>query len=143
MTSRTFATAYVALALALALALACVGCGDQTPRFDPAINYTADTLAREFLFAYKDLKMNGPAIKSKGPKERPEAATKGGAATTKAAPAATLDGLLKEVIIKAASIPGLSLDEACKKVAEIAVKDPAFSEADKKTITDRLGQVTN
>ena len=138
MSYRCFATSLIALALA--------GCGDPAPQFDPAVNYSADTLAQEFLFAYKELKTsNGSAIRAKGPKERPEAATKGaaakGEAVAKKAEISTLDELIGDTIRKAGSVPGTSTARACRAVVEAVAKDPMVSDVDKKLIAESLGQV--
>ncbi len=138
MSSRILAMATVTVVVMLSF----LGCGDE-PQFDPATKYTPETLAQELVFRYKSLDKPGvavPADKPEGPAEKGEAAARKGVDATKAAPANTLDGLLKDISLKAASIPGLSPAQASGKVAEIAVKDPAISEADKKIIAERLGK---
>lgn len=142
MSHPRFATSLIALVLALA------GCGDPAPQFDPAVNYSADTLAREFLFAYKELKTsNGSAVRAKGPKERPEAATKGaaarGEAVAKKAEIATLDELIGDTIRKASSIPGTPASRACREVIEAVAKDPSVPEVDKKLVAESLGRVAD
>jgi hypothetical protein len=137
----------IGLSALVSVAVAFVGC-DDTPKFDPAVQYSADTLAKEFLYGYGELKtVNGSAVRSQAPKGRPEAAakeaaTKGEAATKKAA-ISTLDDLIGETLRKAALIPGTSTADACKKVVEEVAKDPSIPEPDKKIIADKLGQATH
>jgi hypothetical protein len=130
----------------IALAIALVGC-DDTPRFDPTLQYTADTLAKEFVYEYSELKTaNGSALRSAVPKERPEAITKEagkGEPATKKAPAATLDELIAETLRKAGRISGTSRTDACKKVVEEVEKTPSIPDLDKKTIAEKLGNATN
>jgi hypothetical protein len=136
----------VAAAATLASAVGFVGCGEE-PRFDPALQYSADTLAGEFLYEYGQLKRgDGGAVRSKvsPPRATPEAtkeAAKGGAATKKAA-VSSLDELIGETIRKANMIPGTTPADACKKVVEAVQKDPSIPEGDKKVIAEGLGPGT-
>src|SRR5947209_3180523 len=133
MTSRILATATATVAVVLTM----VGCGGGEPQFDASTKYSPQTLAQELAFRCRSLDRSNPGEKPDGYTTKAGAVTKGGAAT-KAAQANTLDGLLDDVIAKAATIPGMSRAEACKKVAAEAAKDPSISEADKKAIADRL-----
>ena len=136
-TSRITIAGVASLAVVAALS----GC-DDTPRFDPAIQYSADTLAKEFLYDYGQLKTKkgGGAVRSKVIKRTAEAtkdAAKEGAATKKAPPA-SLDELIGETLRKATLIPGTSAADACKKVVEEVEKDPTIPEGDKKIIAEGL-----
>jgi hypothetical protein len=129
------------------ITLALGGC-DNTPRFDPAVQYSANTLAKEFVYAYGELKkIDGSAVRSSIPKERPEAVAKEaatkGEALTKKAPIASLDELIGDTIRKASLIPGTSKADACKKVIDEVAKDPSIPEGDKKIIAEKLGQATD
>jgi hypothetical protein len=131
----------------IALALAFSGCEDK-PKFDPGLQYSAETLVQEFLHEYGELKTtNGSAIRSELPKQRPEdttkAATKGEAPATKKAPVASLDELIAETIRKAAFVVGTSKAEACKKVSEEAQKTATIPDVDKKIIAEKLGNLSN
>ncbi len=129
--------------ISLVVALAILGCDDK-PRFDPAIQYSADTLAREFVNEYSDLKTaNGSALRSDPPKVRPQDATKEaakGAPTTKKAASATLDELIASTLRKAGQIPGTSKADACKKVIEEVEKTSTIPDVDKKVIAEKLSQ---
>jgi hypothetical protein len=120
-----------------------VGC-DDSPRFDPAVQYSADTLAKEFLYEYSQLKTkDGGAVRSKTGKikDTPEVtkeAAKGSPATKKAE-AASLDELIGQTLRKAKLIPGTTPADACKKVVEEVANDPSIPEADKKVIAEGLG----
>lgn len=141
MSSRILALATATVAVVLTF----VGCGGGEPQFDPSTKYSAASLAQEFSFRYQSLdrslarvaaEPSGGIVSKKG------AVTKGGA-VTKAAQTNTLDALLDDTITKAATIPGLSQAEACKKVAEQLANDPKISDTDKKAIADKLSKVTN
>jgi hypothetical protein len=135
MSQRVLATATVTVAVVLGF----VGCGGGDVQFDPSTKYSPQALAQELAFRYRSLDRSKPGGKPDGHATRGGAITKGGAAT-KAAQADTFDGLLDDVIAKAATIPNMSPAEARRKVAEEAAKDPTFSEADRKAIADRLGR---
>jgi hypothetical protein len=130
--------------IAVGFALSFLGC-DDTPKFDPALQYSADTLAKEFVYEYGELKTdNGSAVRSEVPKERPEAIAKEaakGAPTTKKAPASSLDELIAETIRKAGQINGTSKADVCKKVVEEVEKTSTIPDVDKKVIKEKLGSV--
>jgi hypothetical protein len=132
--------------IAVGVAVTFLGC-DDTPKFDPALQYSADTLAKEFVFEYGELKTaNGSAVRSEVPKERPQDATKEaakGAPTTKNAPSSSLDELIAKTIRKAGQIQGISKADACKKVVEEVEKTESIPDVDKKVIREKLGSVAN
>ncbi len=138
MWNRFLVTATVGLAVASSI----IGCGPGEPRFDPATRYSPGSLAQELAFRYKSLDPAAAGPKTDGSAPKTGAVTKGGA-QAKAAQATTLDGLLDDVIAKAAKIPALSHAQACEKVAEEVAKDPTFTDADKKVIADKLASVTD
>ena len=138
MSSRILALATATVAVVLTF----VGCGGGEPQFDPSTKYSAASLAQEFSFRYKSLDRSPAREASGGVVTKGGAVAKGGA-LTKAAPTNTLDALLDDVITKAATIPGLSPAEASKKLADELAKDPKIAEADKKTIADKLGKMSN
>ncbi len=127
----------------LAVALMLLGC-DSTPKFDPAVQYSADTLAKEFVNEYSDLKTaNGSAVRSELPRERPESIAKAAtkeAAATKKAPTASLDELIAETLRKAGQIPGTTKAEACKKVIAEVEQTATIPDVDKKIIAEKLSQ---
>jgi hypothetical protein len=140
---RTIPSRITVAALAtLTVAATFLGC-DDTPRFDPAVQYSADTLAKEFIYEYGQLKTkdDGGAVRSKVIKQTPEATKEAAknAATTKKAQAGSLDELIGETLRKANLIPGTSPADACKKVIEEVQKEPSIPEGDKKIIAEALG----
>jgi hypothetical protein len=139
--NRTIPTRIVvALAVTIATTLGLAGCEDK-PTFDPKLQYTAETLAQEFLYDYSQLKtVDGGAVRSKVVKPTAEAtkdAAKPGA-TTKKAPTASLDELIAETRRKATLVRDTNSAEACKKVVEAARNDTSIPEGDKKVIADAL-----
>jgi hypothetical protein len=132
----------IAAAATFAAIVGFLGC-DDTPRFDPALQYSADTLAKEFIYEYGQLKTkdDGGAVRSKVIKQTPEATKEAAkdAATTKKAQAGSLDELIAETLRKAKLIPGTSPADACMKVIEEVQKEPSIPEGDKKIIAEALG----
>jgi hypothetical protein len=145
MPSRIVSRLVVASAATFLATVGFVGC-DNTPRFDPALQYSADTLAKEFIYDYSQLKTKdeGGAVRSKVVKQTPEATKEAakGSATTKKATSGSLDELIAETLRKAALIPGTSASDACKKVIEEVQKEPSIPEGDKKIIAEALGSGT-
>ena len=130
-------------AATLAVIISFLGCGSTEPQFDPATKYSPASLAREFSFRYKSLDRSKPeSDKPDGVVIKGGAVTKTGAAT-KAARPDTFAALLQDVIEKASKIPGMTQSQACKEVAEEVAKDPTFTDADKKTVAEKLGQVND
>src|SRR3954468_17006846 len=122
-----------------------VGCGEEAPTYDPAVNYSTESLAKELSFQYRSLKSQvrapDPSEKA-GPKERTGIAVKAVKVATKEAPVGTLESLVADIARKASSFPALSQIEAGNKGAEQVEKDPSIAEADRKLIAAKLRSVT-
>jgi hypothetical protein len=141
MPSRIASKLLVASVATVTAAVGFVGCGEAT-KFDPAIQYSADTLAKEFIYDYGQLKTkDGGAVRSQVIKQTPEATKEAakGAATTKKATPGSLDELIAETLRKAKLIPGTFPADACKKVVEEVQKEPSIPDGDKKVIAEALG----
>lgn len=145
--SPTYPARFIRASAAFFVAVGLSACSNNL-EYTPPVPYTADTLAREFLTNYGDLKpkKGGPAARSPSRKNRPEAPSKAAAkgdAQTKQGESATLDDLLAETIRKAGEIPGTSRSAACKKVVEVVNKAPSVSAGDKTIIAEKLGSVVD
>ncbi|MDR3632981.1 MAG: hypothetical protein P4L84_04040 [Isosphaeraceae bacterium] len=125
------------------VALALAGCGESS-QFDPATQYTAESLAQELSFRYRTLK---PAARAASAKPAPlrkdrDAEVKSLAEeATKKAPAATLDELLAEIADKATLIPGKSRPEVCKAMIDSLAQDKELNDSDKQLLSDKLQQL--
>ena len=138
-----FLSRIAAMIVVMALVvLTFLGCGEGPPQFDPATRYSPESLAKELVFQIHSLDPNakGNVVVEEVPDTRKTAATRE-PVTTKKGPATTLQALLDDIVEKAGSVPNSTRSQACKKVAEILAQEPSISEADKKTIADRLGVV--
>ena len=138
------------LALILACALSAAGCGSSQPAFDASANYTAESLAQEFLFRFKGLNIKpkrAPAVpkKAKGTpdKAREERVAGKSQDATKAGPVKTLDDLLDDTAAKARLVKGATPAETLRAMAGVVAKTSSVPEADRKILAERLEGVAS
>lgn len=123
--------------------LALAGCG-ETPQFDPSTKYTAESLAQELSFRYRDLKPSAKAAAAKPVQVRRDrdAESKSlGDEAGKQAPAETLDDLLAETAAKMSLIQGMSRPDVCKAMIETLAKDNALRTSEKELLKAKLQQL--
>jgi hypothetical protein len=125
------------------LAWTLAGCG-EVPQFDPATQYTAESLAEELSYRYRDLK---PTLKAAPPKPVPPRKDRDAELKSlsdeagKKAPAATLDELLAEIDAKTRLVPGKSPPEVRKAMIEVLAKDNALKATDEELLKGKLEQL--
>ena len=121
--------------------VAVLGCGDDTPRFDAATQYSPESLAQELSFRYASLDSKSRQMtpvytnKKTGDATRREM-TKD--ATTKNAPEENLDSLVADIRRKADTIPNLPPGSARNSVADAVDRDSSILDDGKKAIVAAL-----
>ena len=132
------------------------GCGPGSQEVDQSAEYSAESLARELVFRFRSLvpesRKSTRAGKAKSKVktvaeleagEKSLKKTAGGAVTKKRTGPPTIDDVLDDVDEKLSRVKGASRSESRQKMIEVISKDDSITAAERGTLTELLGRLTD
>ena len=118
-----------------------IGCGNETPTFDPAAQYSAESLAKELLLraqksasAPKKSGKAAPQVKEE-PKVSIETATK---EAGRHADIQSLDDVIADIVWKAGTIKTAPKGETVSKIVALISNENSLKPNEKQEITQKL-----